>query len=105
MLDSTALIGGYSQSRCADQAAPRPVLMASELRGCYIPTLRRASTALTAQERRWQPQRRRPRPLVRPLPTGGQQVPRTIGTDLEAVNGFDAHPGQAGWPAASISRV
>src|SRR5215218_9137865 len=87
-----------SQSRCADQAAPRPVVIASDLRRCYTLTLWRASTALTAH-------------LLRPphLPCGapgeamaapsvddlarsferylraGNKSPRTIKTYLEAV--------------------
>src|SRR4029453_5367327 len=69
-----------SQSRCADQAAPRPVVMASELRRCYIPSLWRASAALTAHlpsgaagEAMAAPSVD-DRPLVRAVSPCGQQV-------------------------------
>src|SRR4029453_7023107 len=93
-----------SQSRCADQAAPRPVVMASELRRCYIPSLvegkrsadcAAASTSASAfwSRRRGNDsaQRRRPRLLVRAYLRAGNKSPRTVETCLEAVNGFDAH--------------
>jgi hypothetical protein len=93
-----------SQSRCADQAAPRPVVMASELRRCYIPSFvegkrsaycASASTSASAfwSRRRGNDsaQRRRPRPLVRAYLRAGNKSPRTVETYLEALAGFSAH--------------
>src|SRR6266508_1224980 len=73
-----------SQSRCADQAAPRPVLTSSDLRRCSTPARRSASTALTAH-------------LLRPprLPVGAAGEAMAAPSVDDLARSFERYPGRA----------